>query len=116
MTLQQALRQVRHALGGSDAPRLEAELLLIEALGLSRAQLYARLGEEFPQATTPTLHHLMERRLGGEPLAYIRGHREFYGLDFLVSAAVMVPRPETETLVDRALLWAQTRGERPLVV
>jgi release factor glutamine methyltransferase len=83
--------------------RLEAELLLAHALGVTRAQLIAR-----PERAADALHgggypEYLERRLGGEPLAYIFCEREFYGLPFRVTPAVLIPRPETELLVEMAL-------------
>jgi len=96
--------------------RLEAELLVGYALGLDRARLYAALNDAVPDKRLQALDELVALRVERRPLAYLLGHREFYSLDFLVSPAVMVPRPETETLVDRALQWAQARGGRPLVV
>ncbi|MSQ40809.1 MAG: peptide chain release factor N(5)-glutamine methyltransferase [Dehalococcoidia bacterium] len=96
--------------------RLEAELLVGYVLGVSRARLYASLDEAVTDKQLQALDELVPLRVERRPLAYLLGHREFYSLDLLVSPAVMVPRPETETLVDRALQWAQAQGGRPLVV
>jgi release factor glutamine methyltransferase len=88
-----------------DSPRLEAELLLAHLLQRARPYLLAHpealLTPE--QAATYAAH--IARRAGGEPLPYITGHVEFYGLDFTVTPAVLIPRPETELLVEEALLW-----------
>jgi release factor glutamine methyltransferase len=83
--------------------RLETELLYGEAAELDRAQVIAR-GAEPPDAESwPRFEELLARRLGGEPLAYIRGVREFHGLSYLVGPGALIPRPETETLVEEAL-------------
>ena len=93
------------AAAGIDAPRLTAEALLAHVLGLTRTQLLAR--PELPLDPEPQARFqaLLERAGRGEPLAYLLGRREFHGLDFQVDARVLVPRPETELLVDRALAW-----------
>jgi release factor glutamine methyltransferase len=98
--LTRATHQLRTS---SESARLEAEILLAHILGLSRADLYA-----YPELTLPTdqltdYQALINRRLRGEPLPYLTGQIEFYGLDFAVDARVLVPRSETETLVDLAL-------------
>jgi len=90
---------------GSDA-RLEAELLLAHALGMNRAQLLARLRESLAAAPWSAYAALLERRTAHEPLAYIVGHKEFYGLDLDVDRRVLIPRPETELLVAQALKTA----------
>ncbi|HEY7759006.1 MAG TPA: peptide chain release factor N(5)-glutamine methyltransferase [Burkholderiales bacterium] len=83
--------------------RLEAELLLAHALGITRAQLIARPERAADALPTGRYPEYLERRLGGEPVAYIVGEREFYGLSFQVAPAVLIPRPETELLVEMAL-------------
>ncbi|MDH7485809.1 MAG: peptide chain release factor N(5)-glutamine methyltransferase [Anaerolineae bacterium] len=98
-------------LAGCDSPQLDAELLLAHALGRERTWLLAH--PEYPLTATEEERFaaLLARRQAREPLAYILGHREFYGLDFIVDHRVLVPRPETEMLVEQALAWA--RRERP---
>jgi release factor glutamine methyltransferase len=93
----------------SDAPRLEAELLLAHVLGLSRADLYAH--PERALLPNQLVHYqtLLDQRAGGKPLPYLIGHVEFCGLDFSVDPRVLIPRPETETLVDLALTLANRR-------
>jgi release factor glutamine methyltransferase len=91
------------ARNGSTSPRLDAELLLAEALGLNRMELYLQFERPLSAAEVDRYRELCRRRAGGEPLAYIRGRREFMSLDMLVSPAVMIPRPETEILVEAAL-------------
>ena len=92
---------------GIDSPRLSAEVLLAKALGLDRNELLKRLiiTPNSPVGDSERLFadQLVARRAGGEPTAYILGVKEFYGHDFSVSPATLVPRPETELLVDLAL-------------
>ncbi len=88
----------------SRAARLEAQILLSHALGKPRAWLIAHDSEAPVPRQTDLFHKLLERRLAGEPLAYLLGEREFFGLPFKVTPAVLIPRPETELLVERALL------------
>jgi release factor glutamine methyltransferase len=86
---------------------LEGEILLRHVLGMDRTQLYARLDLQLSHGQEETLNELLERRCRGEPSAYITGHREFYGLDFRVDHNVLIPRPETELLVEIAIKLAQ---------
>jgi release factor glutamine methyltransferase len=88
---------------GSASPRLDAELLLAEALGVKRMDLYLQFDRPLAEAEVARFRALCRRRAGGEPIAYIRGRREFMSVDLLVSPAVMIPRPETELLVEEAL-------------
>lgn len=90
---------------GSLEAALEAEVLVMHTLGIARTQLYAHRGDVADDAAASVLEALVARRAKGEPLAYITGHREFYALDFLVDKRVLIPRPETELLVDEALAW-----------
>ena len=89
---------------------IEAEVLLRHALQYDRACFYASLSENLGSAQQGRVDDLVERRISGEPLAYITGQREFYGLDFTVSPAVLIPRQETELLVDAALDFARQRS------
>lgn len=89
-------------LAGVDSPELDAQLLAASALGWSRSEVVVRGHQSVSRLP---LEALLRRRLEREPLAYIVGHREFFGLDFTVSPAVLIPRPETETLVEAALDW-----------
>ena len=86
--------------------RLDAQLLLLHALGRAphdRAWLLAHDTDALPPAVQATFDALVQRRSGGEPLAYLTGHKEFFGLDLQIDARVLVPRPDTETLVEWAL-------------
>ena len=100
---------VAHALAGARAQgldSLDAQLLLLHALGRAeqdRAWLLAHDTDTLPESAHNTLQALVLRRLQGEPVAYLTGSKEFYGLRLTVDARVLVPRPDTETLVDWAL-------------
>lgn len=89
--------------GGFSTPRLDAELLLGHLLGKSRTQLAIDANRPIESNAIEALDALVTRRLTGEPVAYLTGHREFMGHDFQVGPGVLVPRPETELLVERAI-------------
>ncbi len=112
MTLAQALHdaQARLRSAGIEDAELEAELLLRHALGLSRERLFARLQEPFAPEDARAYEALLRRRLAHEPAAYIVGHKEFYGLELACTPAALIPRPETELLVERALEWVKGQG------
>lgn len=84
---------------GSDTPRLDAEILLAKARGCQRIQLYTAYDEPLTDAVRATMRDLVQRRAQAEPVAYLVGHREFFSLDFRVTRDVLIPRPDTETLV-----------------
>lgn len=94
MTVEEALRAID--------PR-EARILLAHASGLSPASLMAHPERHLPAEVVASFTGMCERRKAGEPVAYIVGHKEFYGLDLAVERTVLIPRPETELLVDLAL-------------
>ena len=96
----------------SDEAPLEAELLVRHATGLDRAGIFAQSRDLLTPAEYHDLRRLTLRRMQGEPLPYILGEWEFLGLPFRVTPAVMIPRPETETLVEEALAWRKRRGEK----
>lgn len=96
--------------------RIEADVLLSRVLGVSRADFLSLLysGEDIlTRSQALFLHELITRRLGGEPLAYIIGRREFYGLDLEVNESVLIPRQETELLVEVALEYLTGRRREP---
>jgi len=114
-TLGEALREAVALLsaGDSDCARLDAELLLCEAAGTTRARLIA-----WPERTLHPAQHarfidLLERRAEGEPIAYILGRREFWGLELALSPETLIPRPDTELLVECAL--QALPAHRPIV-
>jgi release factor glutamine methyltransferase len=88
---------------GVEEPLLEAQLLAAHGLDISRTTLLARLNELSCGLDDDHFESLVRRRETREPLAYITGHREFYGLDFVVRPGVLIPRPETEQLVELAM-------------
>lgn len=102
-TLGRLLEEGRQRLAQLPTGRLEAEVLLAHCLGRQRAFLYANPERDLPAATAAAYAELLRRRLGGEPIAYITGQREFWSLSLGVSPAVLIPRPETELLVEQAL-------------
>lgn len=93
-----ALRQA-----GIDSARLDASLLLGKLIGLSAAGLMAHDNDEIAADTVQAYRDLIARRAAGEPTAYLLGHREFWTLDLQVTPAVLIPRPDTEVLVEAAL-------------
>lgn len=103
---------------GLGLARLDAQLLLLHALGRAcdeRAWLLAHDADSLPEAARMEFIRFCERRVAGEPLAYIAGRKAFFGLDLKVDPRVLVPRPETETLVDWALEVLRDR-QRPRVI
>jgi release factor glutamine methyltransferase len=119
-TITEALRNGTRSLeraggsgSGSDSPRLDAELLLGKILGLSRSGLLARSNESVAIEDEGAYSGLIDRRLRGAPIAYLTGTREFWSLPLHVTPAVLVPRPESELLVELAL---QVIPDRPCSV
>jgi release factor glutamine methyltransferase len=100
---------------GSDSARLDAEVLLASALGLQRLDLYLKFDRPLSEPELSKYRELVARRAKGEPVAYLVGHKEFMGLDFKVTPAVLIPNPDTEVLVQRAVEIAREAG-RPLRV
>ena len=97
--------------------RRTAGVLLCHVLGVDRTYLLTRSEEQIDEERYRKYLALVERRVTGEPLQYITGHQEFYGLDFTVTPAVLIPRPETEFLVERLIgLARELRNETPLIV
>lgn len=91
---------------GFESPRLETELLISSALHWERMQLYLKHEYALNESELNACRDFVRRRATGEPVAYIVGHKGFYKHSFKVSPAVLIPRPETETLVDDAIAWA----------
>lgn len=95
---------------GIDGPRLDAEVLLTHALGGDRAYLLAHPNDALAADVYARYRALVARRARGEPVAYLIGQRAWYDLELRVTPAVLVPRPETEGLLERALAWARGRA------
>lgn len=110
MTVAEWLNFARDSLhkSGVESAKLEAQVLAGHGLSQSRAWLIAHADFEVPQPMKVELDRWLDRRLNHEPLAYIVGHREFYGREFAVSSAVLIPRQDTETLIET--LRPQLRG------
>ena len=105
MTIAEALRRGAAGLrmAGIEDAELEAEVLLRHALGLSRAHFLVRLQDELHPDDERRFRDLLQRRRAHVPTAYLTGHREFYSLDLVVAPGVLIPRPETEHVVEEAL-------------
>jgi len=105
VNLREALVKAREVLIQNkieEAP-LESELLLCHTLHIDRVKLHTEPWRELTAEEETAFWQLVNRRIKGEPTAYITAHREFFGLDFLVTPAVLIPRPETEHLIEKAL-------------
>lgn len=96
-----------------ETPRLDAELLLAYGLKLERIQLYLRFDQPMKEDELVVLRELVRRRASGEPVAYILGYKDFYKSRFEVNPAVLIPRPETEHVVEEVLQWVVNR-DHPL--
>jgi release factor glutamine methyltransferase len=111
--LAQAVQELEDAAVGS--PRLNAEMLLMFVLSVGRAYLYGHSERELTSQEEDSYFEAIAERARGVPAQYIIGHQEFWGLDFVVTPAVLIPRPETEHVVEAALESAQGI-ERPRIV
>jgi release factor glutamine methyltransferase len=98
----------------SETPALDAEVLLAHALGTTRARLQSHTDDACGESERGAFAHLIERRAAGEPVAYLVGCKEFWSLRLTVNDAVLVPRPETELLVERALALGSATALRAL--
>jgi len=94
---------------------LDADLLLAHVCGITREALYAHMDEHMSPSEALALHDLVERRARGEPVAYLRGYKEFYGLRLAVDPRVLIPRPETEVLVEAVLEQVRATGRTRVV-
>jgi release factor glutamine methyltransferase len=95
---------------GSDSSRLDAELLLAHSLGVRRLDLYLQFDRPLSEVELGPYRSLVARRARGEPVAYLVGHKEFMAIDFEVTPDVLVPNPDTEMLVQRAVEIAREKG------
>ncbi len=102
-TVRSALAEGFEKLADIETPFLDATVLLAHALGISKEQLLASYPDEIPPSILRHYHSYIEKRLSGLPVSYILGKKEFYGLPFFIDERVLVPRPETETLIEAAL-------------
>ena len=118
MTVGEALARTTRALrdAGVPAPQIEAEGILRRLIALDRAGLFASLNEEVDARLAADVHGMVRRRLAGEPLAYVVGYRDFHSLRFTVDERVLVPREETELLVEEVLRYARSQPGRCLTI
>src|SRR5271157_1393084 len=116
MQLREALHRGLEMLSASQVPshELAAELLLMHVLGCDRAYLYTYPEARLSEAATRRYLELIDERSAGKPTQYITGHQEFWGLDFEVTPDVLIPRPETEHVVESVLKL--NRSESPGIV
>jgi len=118
-TIAEAIQEGARRLQAADVneDRRTAGVLLGHTLGLDRTQLFTKSDEAIEDSRYREYLRLIERRAAGEPVQYILGHQEFYGLDFIVTPAVLIPRPETEFLVERVInLVRESQLHAPLIV
>ncbi|HEV2021770.1 MAG TPA: HemK/PrmC family methyltransferase [Terriglobales bacterium] len=113
-TLDSAIERLTAA--GTGSPRLNGEVLLMFTLGCDRAYLYAHAERELSADEHARYQSALEERARGKPSQYITGHQEFWGLDFLVSPAVLIPRPETEHVIETVLELARSLPRPPRIV
>jgi release factor glutamine methyltransferase len=99
-----------------DTPHLDAQMILAHILQVERSWLFAHHEHALSAAETDAFTSLINRRMQHEPVAYLVGHKEFYGLDFVVDRRVLIPRPETELLVDSVIDHVTMREEQPVSV
>jgi len=104
-TLKQASEQLRAALVANDL--LDAQTLLAEALGKDRTYLIVNFNQQLGEQLQAKYQTLIKRRASGEPLQYITGHQEFFGLEFEVTPDVLIPRPETELIIEETIRLVQ---------
>ena len=102
-TIREALSDAKRQFINSDSPSLDAQVLLEFVLGINRAYLFAHDDETLSDEQHEKFKAMVERRANGEPIPYITGTRGFYDLEFVVTPAVLIPRPETELLLEDAL-------------
>lgn len=91
-----------------ETPRLDAELLIAGVLNLERIQLYVKFDQPLSEVEIEKCRQSLRRRIAGEPVAYILGVKDFFGLQFKVNSDVLIPRPETEHIVEKALAWIES--------
>ena len=118
MTVREWLRRGEQQLGAgphADRARRDTETLLLHLVGKNRAWLMAHLDEDFAGCAAIRFASLLDRRLRGEPIQYITGETEFFGLPFKVTPDVLIPRPETEHLVEKAIELARLQAAPRIV-
>jgi len=111
MSIKEILRLsiVQLRTSNSPSPELDAKVLICHALAYEITELYREAEKELSKKQVNEIEKLIRQRQNGEPIAYITGHKEFYGLDFLVNKNVLIPRPETEFLVEQGIKFIESR-------
>ena len=109
MTIIDFKQQAKNLLTNSPSAALDIEIFLSHFLGLSKTQILMKAKEEIPGEQLALLHDAITRRQTGLPVAYITGHKEFYGYDYLVTPAVLIPKPDTEILVEKAIIFLEEK-------
>ena len=107
MTIREVLQSAYQRLSAFESARLDAQLLLAHVLEVDKAYLLAYDERLLSNGESARFELLLQRRIAGEPIAYILGTKGFYDLDFIVTPDVLIPRPETEHLIEAALTWAK---------
>jgi release factor glutamine methyltransferase len=119
VTISETLKEASERLRAASAPNdlLDAQTLLAEALSKDRTYLIINFNQQLPEDLLSKFRAMVNRRAEGEPLQYITGHQEFFGLDFEVSPDVLIPRPETELIVEETIRIVQQDGiASPVIV
>jgi len=122
VTIAEALKEAGERLRAGSVPNdlLDAQTLLAEAGGFDRTHLIINFNQQAPEDLLAKFRVMVNRRAAGEPLQYITGHQEFFGLDFEVTPDVLIPRPETELIVEETIRIVQQHGRdgiaRPVIV
>ena len=113
MTVQEVLRRTQSFFKekGFETARLDAELLISNTLGWPRVNLYTQFSYPMSESELETCRKAVRRRMDGEPVAYIIGKKGFFKQEFIVNSNVLIPRPETEFLVEKAIEYGRTRGD-----
>lgn len=109
MTIIDFKRQAKNLLTNSPSAALDIEIFLSHFLGLSKTQILMKAKEQISAEKLSLLEDALTRRKSGLPVAYITGHKEFYGYDFFVSPAVLIPKPDTEILVEKAVIFLEEK-------
>ncbi|MBU1167066.1 peptide chain release factor N(5)-glutamine methyltransferase, partial [Patescibacteria group bacterium] len=102
-TIKNSLNEATRELSSSTSPELDAELLLAHALNISTEKMIASLDQEIEATHLSTFLALVEKRKQGTPIAYLIGYKEFFGYQIKVTPDVLIPRPETETILEHAI-------------
>lgn len=99
-----------------ETPRLDAELLISGALNLKRIDLYVKFDQPLNENELESCRQVLRRRIAGEPVAYILGEKDFYGFTFVVNKNVLIPRPDTELVVEEAVQWCRVNNTNSPVI